>query len=74
MEPVQRDLAMTRWTVSSSPSYINIVDVSRLESGAYGRNLVVSIIAQKPIQARSDARLERNLVWPGLFQSLADAG
>lgn len=40
------------------PGAINIVDVSRLESGAFGRrNLVVSIIARNLFRARSDARL-----------------
>lgn len=40
------------------PGVINIVDVSRLESGAYGRrNLVVSVIARNLFRARADARL-----------------
>lgn len=40
------------------PGVINIVDVSRLESGPRGRrNLVVSIIARNLFRARSDARL-----------------
>lgn len=40
------------------PGVINVVDVSRLESGAYGRrNLIVSIIARNLFRARSDARL-----------------
>jgi len=61
--------AAHRWHLFSESSYeqmdnifvpgaINIVDVSRLESGAYGRrNLVVSIIARNLFRARSDARL-----------------
>lgn len=37
---------------------VNVVDVSRLESGAYGRrNLIVSVIARNLFRARSDARL-----------------
>ncbi len=41
-----------------APEVINIVDVSRLESGAYGRrNLIVSVIARNLFRARSDARL-----------------
>ncbi len=41
-----------------APGAVNIVDVSRLESGAFGRrNLVVSIIARNLFRARSDARL-----------------
>lgn len=41
-----------------TPSAVNIVDLSRLESGAYGRrNLVVSVIARNLFRARSDARL-----------------
>lgn len=40
------------------PGAINIVDVSRLESGSHGRrNLVVSIIGRNLFRARSDARL-----------------
>ena len=40
------------------PGVINIVDVSRLESGSHGRrNLVVSIIGRNLFRARSDARL-----------------
>jgi len=40
------------------PGVVNIVDVSRLESGAYGRrNLIVSVIARNLFRARSDARL-----------------
>lgn len=40
------------------PGMVNIVDVSRLESGAYGRrNLIVSVIARNLFRARSDARL-----------------
>jgi DNA helicase HerA-like ATPase len=40
------------------PGAINIVDVSRLEPGAYGRrNLVVSIIGRNLFRARADARL-----------------
>lgn len=41
-----------------TPSIVNIVDVSRLEGGAYGRrNLIVSVIARNLFRARSDARL-----------------
>jgi hypothetical protein len=37
---------------------VNIIDVSRLESGAFGRrNLIVSVIARNLFRARSDARL-----------------
>src|SRR5690606_23227804 len=40
------------------PGVVNIVDVSRLESGSYGRrNLIVSVIARNLFRARSDARL-----------------
>jgi DNA helicase HerA-like ATPase len=40
------------------PGAINVVDLSRLESGAYGRrNLVVSIIGRNLFRARADARL-----------------
>jgi DNA helicase HerA-like ATPase len=40
------------------PGVVNIVDVSRLEGGAYGRrNLIVSVIARNLFRARSDARL-----------------
>lgn len=40
------------------PGKVNIVDVSRLESGAYGRrNLIVSIIGRNLFRARADARL-----------------
>lgn len=40
------------------PGVVNVVDVSRLESGAYGRrNLVVSIIGRNLFRARADARL-----------------
>ena len=40
------------------PGAVNIVDLSRLESGSFGRrNLVVSIIARNLFRARSDARL-----------------
>lgn len=40
------------------PGAVNVVDVSRLESGAYGRrNLIVSIIGRNLFRARSDARL-----------------
>lgn len=40
------------------PGVVNIVDVSRLESGAYSRrNLIVSVIARNLFRARSDARL-----------------
>jgi hypothetical protein len=40
------------------PGVVNIVDVSRLESGAYGRrNLIVSIIGRNLFRARADARL-----------------
>jgi DNA helicase HerA-like ATPase len=40
------------------PGVVNVVDVSRLESGAYGRrNLIVSVIARNLFRARSDARL-----------------
>lgn len=61
--------AANRWHLFSEDAYqtidrifepgaINIVDVSRLESGAFGRrNLVVSIIARNLFRARSDARL-----------------
>lgn len=41
-----------------TPGVVNIVDVSRLDSGAYGRrNLIVSVIARNLFRARSDARL-----------------
>lgn len=50
------------------PSIVNIVDVSRLESGAYGRrNLIVSVIARNLFRARSDARLREEF---GLAGSL----
>jgi uncharacterized protein len=40
------------------PGAVNVVDVSRLESGPRGRrNLVVSVIARNLFRARSDARL-----------------
>lgn len=40
------------------PGVVNIVDVSRLESGPRGRrNLIVSIIGRNLFRARSDARL-----------------
>lgn len=40
------------------PGVVNVVDVSRLESGAYGRrNLIVSVVARNLFRARSDARL-----------------
>ena len=40
------------------PGAVNIIDVSRLESGAFGRrNLVVSVIGRNLFRARSDARL-----------------
>jgi len=41
-----------------TPGCVNIVDVSRLESGGFGRrNLIVSVIARNLFRARSDARL-----------------
>lgn len=41
-----------------APGVVNVIDVSRLESGAYGRrNLIVSVIARNLFRARSDARL-----------------
>lgn len=41
-----------------TPGMVNIVDLSRLESGSYGRrNLVVSLIGRNLFRARSDARL-----------------
>ena len=47
---------------------INIVDVSRLESGSHGRrNLVVSLIGRNLFRARSDARLREEF---GLAGSL----
>lgn len=50
------------------PGVINIIDVSRLESGAYGRrNLVVSIIGRNLFRARADARLREEF---GLAGSL----
>lgn len=50
------------------PGVVNIVDVSRLESGSYGRrNLVVSIIGRNLFRARSDARLREEF---GLAGSL----
>lgn len=40
------------------PGTVNVVDVSRLESGAYGRrNLIVSVIGRNLFRARSNARL-----------------
>ena len=40
------------------PGVINVIDVSRLEAGAYGRrNLVVSIVGRNLFRARADARL-----------------
>lgn len=40
------------------PGAINVIDVSRLEAGAYGRrNLVVSIVGRNLFRARADARL-----------------
>lgn len=40
------------------PGVVNVVDVSRLESGAHGRrNLVISIIGRNLFRARADARL-----------------
>lgn len=40
------------------PGAVNIVDVSRLESGSYGRrNLIVSVIGRNLFRARADARL-----------------
>lgn len=51
-----------------APGMVNIVDVSRLESGAYGRrNLIVSVIARNLFRARSDARLREEF---GLAGSL----
>lgn len=50
------------------PGVINVVDVSRLESGAHGRrNLVVSIVARNLFRARADARLREEF---GLAGSL----
>lgn len=50
------------------PGVINVIDVSRLESGAYGRrNLVVSIVARNLFRARADARLREEF---GLAGSL----
>ncbi len=50
------------------PGVVNIVDVSRLDSGANGRrNLVVSIIARNLFRARTDARLREEF---GLARSL----
>lgn len=40
------------------PGVVNIIDVSRLESGAAGRrNLIVSVIGRNLFRARADARL-----------------
>lgn len=51
-----------------APGMVNIVDVSRLESGAYGRrNLIVSVVARNLFRARSDARLREEF---GLAHSL----
>lgn len=50
------------------PGVVNIVDVSRLESGSHGRrNLVVSLIGRNLFRARSDARLREEF---GLAGSL----
>lgn len=51
-----------------TPGCVNIVDVSRLESGGFGRrNLIVSVIARNLFRARSDARLREEF---GLAGSL----
>lgn len=50
------------------PGVINIVDVSRLESGSHGRrNLILNIIGRNLFRARSDARLREEF---GLAGSL----
>lgn len=50
------------------PGVINVVDVSRLESGAYGRrNLIVSVIGRNLFRARADSRLREEF---GLASSL----
>jgi len=50
------------------PGGLNIVDLSRLESGAFSRrNLIVSVIARNLFRARSDARLREEF---GLSRSL----
>jgi DNA helicase HerA-like ATPase len=50
------------------PGKLNIIDLSRLESGAFSRrNLIVSIVARNLFRARSDARLREEF---GLERSL----
>lgn len=50
------------------PGVVNVVDVSRLESGAYGRrNLIVSVIGRNLFRARADSRLREEF---GLAASL----
>ncbi len=68
------------------PGVVNVVDVSRLEGGAFGRrNLVVSVIARNLFRARSDARLREEFglagalprVWMALdeaHQFIPDSG